>query len=108
MSRRIVNVKIRLCFALGALLGLTSCVSEVVEPEYFPKTAVSQNHAGLTTISWPSLKGYNYRLAVPDGGKLVYDDKVYEGTGEDISVQFRLDPGKPLPDYKVMPEKIGQ
>ena len=107
MNRCIVNVKIRLCIALCALTGLTACVSEVVEPQYFPKTAISQNHEGLTTISWPSRKGYNYRLAVPDGGKLIYDQKVYEGTGEDISVQFRLDPGKPLPDYKVMPEKIG-
>jgi hypothetical protein len=93
-------------FLLCTAFGLVSCVSRTVEPAYFPKVATSQNHEGITTISWPSREGFNYRLAVKEAGKVIYDKKVYRGTGEDIVLQFRLDPGRPLPDYAVMPEKI--
>jgi len=87
-------------------LALTSCVSRKIEPAYIPKIATSQNYEGMITISWPSRKGYDYRLAVRDKGKLIYDNKVYKGTGETIVVQFKRDPGKPMPDYAVVPEKI--
>ena len=101
-----MNQKRMLVFSLCAAVGLTSCVSRTIEPAYIPKVATSRNYEGLTTISWPSRKGYNYRLAVRDQGRVIFDTKVYEGTGEDIVVQFRLDPATPLPDYVVKPEKI--
>lgn len=87
-------------------VGLAGCVSHTIEPAYIPNVATSQNHEGLTTISWPSRKGYNYRLAVRSGREVIYDKKVYQGTGETIVVQFKLDPSKPLPDYVVKPEKV--
>jgi len=87
-----------LAFALCALAG---CVSKAVDPEPV-KSSTSQNHAGLVTISWQSKIGYTYHLVAYEDGRIFQDKKVYEGTGDTITVQFKRDSSKPLPEYRVM------
>ena len=101
-----MNRNITFVITVLAGMSLTACVSQKIEPEYIPKVATSQNYKGVVSISWPSRKGYNYRLGVRDKGKVDFDTKTYKGTGEDIVVQFKLNPEIPLPDYVVKPEKI--
>ncbi len=93
--------------AVSLLLTLTGCVSETIEPEYIPNVSAVQNSQGLVTISWPSRVGYNYRLVARQKSNVTFDKRVYPGTGEEIVVQFKRDPRKPLPDYTVQPEKTG-
>lgn len=89
-----------------SLLG-AGCVEKNIEPAYIPKVSSTQNNEGVVSISWPSRKGYNYRLSAQDEtGKLIVDKKVYKGTGDIIDVEFKRDPQKPLPDYRVIPEKL--
>lgn len=100
------------CF--GRLLALSffgvalGCASTAPVPEYvfIPNVTATQNHQGLVTISWPSRKNSVYRLVAWDGRNVVPDRKTYRGTGEDLVVQFKRDPSKPFPEYKVQ-EWIG-
>jgi len=95
---------------LGVMLCSSGCVSKNIEPEDIPRVATSQNSAGVVTLSWDSKKGYRYRLLIRDmksgEWKPVAGSKVYEGTGETITVQDQQNPNKPLPWYSVRPEKI--
>lgn len=88
-----------------SLLGF-GCVEKKIDPAYIPKVATTQNNEGVITISWPSRKGYNYRLCAREKEQLIVDQKVYKGTGDTIYVEFKRDPEKPLPDYSVIPEKL--
>ena len=97
----------KICFVLLMAFFIAGCVSQKMETLYPPRVATARNAKGEVTLTWPSVKGYNYRLVAFSKGKPFYDDKVYRGTGEDIVVKFNLDPSKPLPEYAVKPEKDG-
>jgi len=88
----------------------SGCVSKKIEPEDIPRVATSQNSSGVVTLSWESKKGYRYRLLIRDmksgEWRPVAGSKVYEGTGETITVQDQQNPNKPLPWYSVRPEKM--
>ncbi len=94
----------------GIMLLGSGCVSKEIKPEDIPRVATSQNSAGVVTLSWESKTGYQYRLLVRNmkTGEWtpVAGSKVYEGTGETITVQDKQNPNKPLPWYSVKPEKI--
>ena len=104
--------KVRINIMLPALIAgifilVTGCVETRIEPAYIPKVATTQNNEGVVTISWQSRKDYNYRLsAQAENGQVVVDKKIYKGTGDIITVSFKRDPSKPLPDYSVIPEKL--
>jgi hypothetical protein len=85
-----------------ALLGGCMSASETTsEADQSVKCSISQNSTGLVTISWPSEVGYNYRMVAFCKTKTQIGDRVYRGTGDTITVQFRLDPSLPLPEYRV-------
>jgi len=90
----------------GICIAVCGCVSETIEPEYIPRVTVTQNVQGVVSISWPSRIGYTYQLVAEDQGKVYEDQKRYTGTGDIIVVEFKRDPTKPLPDYRVQPQKI--
>lgn len=79
---------------------------EIIDDRPIPVT-ITQNSDGLVTLSWPSMKGYNYRLIARDYDKrmIVMAKTIYQGTGDTITVQFKRDPNKTLPTYSARPEK---
>jgi len=95
---------------LGVMLWGAGCVSKKIEPADIPRVATSQNSAGVVTLSWESKKGYRYHLLIRDmkTGEWtpVAGSKIFEGTGETITVQDQQNPNKPLPWYSVRPEKL--
>ncbi len=99
--------KITLAALFGSVaLMISGCVKEHIEPAYIPNVSTTQNSDGLVTICWQSRKGYNYRLCACEQERVVVNQKVYRGTGQEIVVQFKRDVRKPLPDYSVIPEKL--
>lgn len=91
----------------GIMLTVSGCVSKRIDQGYVP-VATTQNSEGLVTLSWPSRKGYNYRLVARDYQKheMAVSKKVYPGTGGTITIQFKRDPKEALPDYSARPEKV--
>lgn len=89
------------------ILLVTGCVSKVIDAPSVP-VATTQNSEGVVTLSWESKVGYGYHLVARDmaSRKMVIDSKLYRGTGKVITVQFKRDPNKPLPEYSARPEKL--
>jgi len=90
--------------AIMACIGLsTGCVSKNIQPASIP-VSTTQNNKGLVALSWKSKVGYNYQLVSRDlkTRTMVVGRKIYEGTGDMITVEFMLDPRRNLPEYSVL------
>lgn len=101
---------------MGTVLGgcattTTESTSEQrvdAEVEYLPRISVAQSSNGRVSISWPSKRGYRYKLFAyrNENEDPEYYGTAQIGTGEPIEVSFMWNPDKPLPSYYVLPEKI--
>lgn len=90
---------------LTALLFVSGCVSEKIEPAYIPRVAASDNGQGIVTLSWQTKTGYDYQIYIRDDTAQLWrpmaNSKIYHGTGGTIYVELTHDPKEPTPWYSV-------